>query len=432
MPRQRRLSAIPNVRFNIDCYKGKTKPCLIYAVFRYLGPGKPFLKYSTGCKAKKVHWDFKKQRVKNFGDDREYINEILSEIEDVIKQIFKEKGRSIKPDEFKTLIDVRRGLIEDVNKKPSLLEFIPIFLEEKQAKTTSRNHTMIKGHLSKLQQFAKDVEYFDFDDVDWSWRSKFLDWIYETGVDNPNMVHKVIATIKQFMTHSRRIGLHNNHTPNERNFNVKKVPTNKLVMYEEEIEAFYKTTFTKGEFEAETKERVRDLFIVGHDTLLRFSDFSRIEKHHIKEFEGNEFIEIIQNKTGEPVTLPVTQRLKAILEKYNYNLPKISNQKFNDRIKEAAKDAGFTEKIAVIVFKKGKRTTEHPERWTKVSSHMCRRSGATNLYLKGVPVNVCMKLTGHTTEKQFFGYVNIGNRMAANYMIEFYKKIQSRTNLKAI
>ena len=81
-------------------------------------------------------------------------------------------------------------------------------------------------------------------------------------------------------------------------------------------------------------ERTRDLFLVGCWTGLRFSDFTRIREENIKDG----MITIQQQKTNEFVTIPLHPVFLRIWEKYNGNLPgNISNQKFNDNLKDVGK-----------------------------------------------------------------------------------------------
>ena len=79
-------------------------------------------------------------------------------------------------------------------------------------------------------------------------------------------------------------------------------------------------------------ERVRDLFIVGAWTGLRFSDFNNINPKDIKK---NGDIEIQTQKTKNSVIVPIHRYIKEIMKKYegkteNSLPPSISNQKMND------------------------------------------------------------------------------------------------------
>jgi hypothetical protein len=81
-----------------------------------------------------------------------------------------------------------------------------------------------------------------------------------------------------------------------------------------------------------------------------------------------------------------------VFDKYSSNanrLPKtISNQKFNDYVKDVCKAAGLTEK--------GRLSTDpRKELWEGVSAHTARRSFANNYYLMGFPTLDLIKITGH-------------------------------------
>ena len=73
---------------------------------------------------------------------------------------------------------------------------------------------------------------------------------------------------------------------------------------------------------------------------MRYSDFKRVKASNIY----NGLIKIREVKDKEKfLEIPITDRVRVILEKYNMILPVISEQKFRDYLKEIFKIAGFTE-----------------------------------------------------------------------------------------
>src|SRR5690606_26223317 len=96
-------------------------------------------------------------------------------------------------------------------------------------------------------------------------------------------------------------------------------------------------------------ERVRDLFCFGCYTGQRFSDIMRFSK---ADFQDNKWI-FLSSKTKKKVTVPfngyIANGLK-ILKKYNFELPAISNQKFNDYIKEVGKMAKIDSPVRIVRF----------------------------------------------------------------------------------
>ena len=78
-------------------------------------------------------------------------------------------------------------------------------------------------------------------------------------------------------------------------------------------------------------------FCCGCYTAQRFSDYSRINKSNIRTIDEKKVIDLIQQKTGERVVIPIRRELETILNKYEYTLPKTYEQKINERIKTLEK-----------------------------------------------------------------------------------------------
>ena len=60
-----------------------------------------------------------------------------------------------------------------------------------------------------------------------------------------------------------------------------------------------------------------------------------------------------------------------------------------------------------------------------MSSHTCRRSFATNMYLRGIDVFLIMKMTGHKTEKQFYEYIKIDAKESADKFLDQFNQSDS-------
>ena len=170
-------------------------------------------------------------------------------------------------------------------------------------------------------------------------------------------------------------------------------------------------------------EKIRDLFLVGCWTGLRFSDFTGIKKENI----DGEFIEVETQKTGEVVVIPIHRQVEAIMKRYKgktlNSLPKpISNQKMNEYLKELGQLAGFNETVSESITKGGiKQTVNHPK-WELITTHTARRSFATNQYLAGFPSTSIMKITGHRTESSFMKYIKVTPREHANQLRDLWRK----------
>jgi integrase len=119
------------------------------------------------------------------------------------------------------------------------------------------------------------------------------------------------------------------------------------------------------------------------------------------------------------VIIPCNPVIFQIFEKYQHNsnmLPRtISNQKFNEYIKEVCKLAELNEVGRLSSKPKNKL-------WQLVSSHTARRSFATNFYLQGFPTIDLMRITGHKTERSFLKYIRVTKLDTAKRLSEHIKQ----------
>ncbi len=167
-------------------------------------------------------------------------------------------------------------------------------------------------------------------------------------------------------------------------------------------------------------DRVRDWFLLLAWTGCRFSDLAKISKSDIK----NHTITFRQQKTDNKVTIPLHPVVVEILEKYKYNMPEpITNQKFNEYIKEVAQKAGISQLENQTRTSGGKLITEQFPKHDLVTSHTGRRSFATNMYKRGIPSLTIMSITGHNTEKSFLKYIKVKQEEHASLMAAAWKKM---------
>ncbi|WP_445956929.1 site-specific integrase [Yeosuana sp.] len=163
-------------------------------------------------------------------------------------------------------------------------------------------------------------------------------------------------------------------------------------------------------------EKVRDLFLIGCYTGLRFSDFTQINPENI--ISNNTVIEIRTKKTGQRVSIPLHKTVRTILKKHSNKLPKAySNQKMNEYLREVVGLAGIKELIETTITKGGKVEKNVLPKHKLVSTHTARRSFATNLYLAEVPTISIMKITGHKTERSFMQYIKVTQKENADKLL---------------
>lgn len=161
-------------------------------------------------------------------------------------------------------------------------------------------------------------------------------------------------------------------------------------------------------------DRVRDQFLLLAWTGCRYSDLGKLSRRYIIQDDGDSCFSLEQQKTGAKVVIPILPPIVPILEKYDYQPPKpISNQRFNDYIKEVAQLAELDDEVVTIHTQQDKgefapgRVETRRLKWQAITAHTARRSFATNMYKRGFPTLAIMAITGHKTEKSFLTYIKV-------------------------
>jgi integrase len=167
----------------------------------------------------------------------------------------------------------------------------------------------------------------------------------------------------------------------------------------------------------------KDLFLIGCCTGLRVSDFKSLTPNSIVQRDYGWCILKEHQKTDRAVEVPLNAMARRIVEKHKYSLPKMSDNYINEHIKEVAKIAGLTQPVTIYAEVQKKRIAEVYPTHTQVFSHTARRSFATNGYLAGLPILDLMRLTGHSSIKNFMRYIKMDNYEVADRVAksEFFK-----------
>lgn len=225
-------------------------------------------------------------------------------------------------------------------------------------------------------------------------------WEQKVGLQ-PNTIHKNFRFILLFLNYLKKEGILDSDF--YKNFQYPRtVETNTIVLTKVEvvklIQYVPKTT---------SLSKVRDLFLILIFTGLRFGDAIRINKSWVR----GEFLFINTQKTGEKVSIPLHPKLNELLEKYEFDLLalRISNQKFNNYVKDLCSEAGITDLIEIVRFEKGMKQYLTFPKHKLIASHTGRRTFITNAILAGIPLPVIQKITGHKKLSTLQRYVEIAD-----------------------
>ena len=138
---------------------------------------------------------------------------------------------------------------------------------------------------------------------DWQFRKDFLQWSYESPREHSaNSASKSFEVLKQFLQESYKLRYHKNEIFKEKGFGIKRVKTkNKVRLNFKELKALANLDLSDNP----SFDKIRDLFIVGAYTGLRFSDWEKVGSRNIIDEDEGQLLEVLTIKTSKRVFIPL-------------------------------------------------------------------------------------------------------------------------------
>ncbi len=295
-------------------------------------------------------------------------------------------------------------------------------LTARQNRITSNTIKSYKTSYNKLLQYQRDKGLkLTYERIDLDFYKDYISYLSNMGLSD-NSIGKEIKNIKMVMRETHELGLHQKLLFKSKTFAVNKSKTEQIYLTEKELNELKNLDLaTKPSL-----DRVRDLFLIGCYTGLRYSDYQSITKDSITE---DKYLEIKQQKTKDSITIPIAKEVNDILEKYQHQLPIVSNQKTNQYLKEIGKMIPELNKPFMrISYKEGKEIKQTLARYEALTTHTARRTFATQEYIKGTPPITIMAITGHKTEGAFLTYIRTTQRDNAKRLKAIWEKREKPTN----
>ena len=400
---------------------GKT---LIFVLYTHKGKSTLL---STGESIHPHYWDKVNCRIRKSYSGQMKLNLFLQSFKERVDEVVRDaRVQNVEPTTSYVVNTFRK--IENGNglsNKLSFFEFFDQWLETKKVDCspgTIRGFGTTKTHLINYQA-SKRIK-IDWDSFNLNFYDAFKNYFVGKLGNCSNSFGSHIKRIKIILNSATERGYNKNLEFKNKGFKVVSSAADTIYLNEEELKKIYDLDLS-GNRRLDT---VRDLFIVACYTGLRYSDFRQIKPENIKDG----FIHIKTQKTSQNVMIPWHKYVEEILAKWEGILPPaISNQKFNEYVKEVCEMAKINERISVSSDRGGKRKDVVFKKFELVSAHSARRSFATNLYLQGFPSIFIMKITGHKSEKEFLRYVKIDEEQAMKKLKEFWGKKHYR-NVKVM
>lgn len=258
---------------------------------------------------------------------------------------------------------------------------------------------------------------------------RFVEYLYKRGCHD-NYAGANVKTIRVFFTYLRDDK--DFDTGNfQRMFYVRKEEVEILVLSPEQLRLLMYDGSLEQNLSA-LQQRVKDMFLFGCLTGLRFSDLMQVAPHNIERQADTWYLKLRSKKTKTYSYIRLPDYAVAIYEKYVDGLNSsgklfgtLTLFTFNKALKEVGKAAGFTQPINVTREKQGKPQRKGKEHrfCDRMSSHMMRRTAITTMLVLGMPEHLVRKVSGHSNASPSFNrYVHY----AQGYMDTELEKVHNR------
>jgi site-specific recombinase XerD len=287
-------------------------------------------------------------------------------------------------------------------------------VEKKEfAPGTQEMYEVAYRHAKEFIKGRYKVEDLNIRSLDFDFVESFYNWLKISKSQCHNTALKNVAALKkQILACVKRGWLQNDPFAL---FSMKEDEVDTIFLWPEELERVMKKQFV-----SDRVATVRDMFVFCCFTSLAFVDAKRLKKSEIvRGVDGEWWIMKKRQKTNEPIPVPLLPIAKKILDKYKDHpkcvatdvaLPILSNQKYNEYLKEIA---------ALCEINKD------------LTTHVARHTFATTVALtNGLSLETTKEVMGHADIKQTQHYGKILHLKVSEDMKKLKNKLNKSTMLK--
>lgn len=344
-------------------------------------------------------------------------------------------------------------------KQMTLTKFIDQYIKDiKEEKRTTLQYGRSYSRGSKFntanalghfKEFMEDTGIvYDFQDVDLDCYSKYKTWLMNRDIStvkfkdternyknsrkipkgeqlhySDNTIGRFIKQLKAVLRAAESRGYPVNPAYKSIEFKGQVQDIDAIYLTKAELEAMEAVKLSKEE-DGRNLELARDIFMIGVWLAQRVSDYNNLKPENIKVIDNGgtpiTYVSIHQQKTGRLVEIPCNAKIRAILDKYPKGLPHLSDEKINTYIKRIGRMAKINELIEVKESRGGKVYKNYYKKCDLICTHTARRTGATLMYLDGIPIYDIMKVTGHRSVATLEKYIRADKLEVAQKLVLKY------------
>lgn len=369
-------------------------------------------------KIKARYWNPTKQRVNKNRENEPYNRH--EEINDLLQKIASNMDRFSRFDNYETAPprdEVKRLFFQIADKIKSFADAYDEFIESNRGRVaynTTRNRNTAKNFIARYEKhIGTELQYSD---VTLQFFENLYDYAFEVEEIENNTFAAYVAKFKSFLEWSIEKGYYNSLEHRKYSFSEKEKSV--VCLTPDELKTLSNFTFKNNKH-----SKARDLYCFGCYTGLRFSDIASLRYEHLQ----NGYIVKNITKTKEVDRIPIIPDAQKIIDRHKsesiYPLPKLSNPKLNEYIKECCELAEIKTPTTKHEYRGNQVIETVQPKHKLITAHTARKTFITIAYTLGMDVKMIKSITGHTKDSTFDKYLKIADEMKKEKMLDAWKNL---------
>ncbi|MGC4128500.1 MAG: tyrosine-type recombinase/integrase [Bergeyella sp.] len=375
--------------------------------------------FRTSLRIPETDWDKEKQRplniyLKKYKRLNAKLDEIKLQLTEYITERKEERKEPMQRAMAKRIKDICSGKKPELSEN-SLLFFIKWYMDTKIdliSHSTYKRYKVFFHLMERFEGFRCERLYIE------KINSDFVRDFVRFGKEeeySDNTIYRSIHFVKTILNFAERKRIKT--CVKELEIRREKQQREIVTLTEREIEQIKQTNVP------EELQDAKDWLLISCYTGQRFSDFMGFKKEQLKEINGRICIAFTQKKTKKEIVLPLHPVVLKVIKRNNGQFPKpMEMREYNSQIKEIARLSELKNSVKARIRTAFRSKDTETEKWETVSSHIGRRSFATNFYGK-IPTPLLMEATGHSTEQVFRRYINTKNEERIVSLGRYFERV---------
>ena len=267
------------------------------------------LQTTIGLQCSKKNWNFNRQRVKSSSSNSMDINKALDNVEQISKSIyydFHSTNIIPSPSDYKNKIHNKLN-----GNKTSELTFIEFFNDFIKKSEKNKAKSTVSDYIYTLNSLIECSSIFKFD-LNWNcfdmnFYDNYMSYQFNFKKNSDNLFGKRIKVLKTVL--NKAVEYEYNPNPLYKKYKVLQRESDDIYLNDEEIKEISSLTLDRKDL-----DEVRDMFLIGCYTGLRYSDIQQLDRESIKENQ----LRVRCKKTNKFTTTILKESTFNILCKYEF------------------------------------------------------------------------------------------------------------------